>query len=190
MNKDKVQGVVIHIRKTSKKIVFIDIEPSDFKEKERLTIVFKSWECGDVIKEVIRGEKKIHLGDVVQFIGYFENEGTFGSLEYQIISLWSDTNPRTAFTPKPPENLGDNNEAEKLPCKEFINTGKCGKKMCSFYHTEDQRELIESRLDFVKRKKDKRILVHENNENIEASSNSQRARIFAEWIVQTFTQGK
>ena len=68
MNKDKVQGVVIHIRKTSKKIVFIDVEPSNYKEKERLTIVFKSWECGDVIKEVIRGEKKIHLGDVVQFI--------------------------------------------------------------------------------------------------------------------------
>ena len=189
MNKDNIQGVVIHIRKTSKKIVFIDIEPSDYKDKERITIVFKFWECGDVIKEVIRGEKKIHLGDLIQFKGCFENEVNFGCLEYQIISLWSDTNPNIAFVPKPPPSSGDNQDAKKLPCKEFINTGQCGKQMCLFYHTEDQKELIESRLDFVKKKKDKRVLVHENNAKIEASSNSQRARIFAEWIVNTFTLG-
>ena len=188
MNKDNVQGVVIHIRKTSKKIVFIDIEPSDCKDNERVTIVFKSWECGDLIKEVIRGEKKIHLGDLIQFKGDFENDVTFGCLEYQILSLWSDSNPTLAFVPKPPVNIGYD-AAKKRPCKEFINTGKCGKQICLFYHTEDQKELIESRLDFVQKKKDRRILVHENSSNIEASSHSQRARIFAEWIVKTFTLG-
>ena len=45
---------------------------------------------------------------------------------------------------------------------------------------------MEKRQQFVKQKKERQILEHENSFNIEVASSSQRARIFAEWIVDVF----
>ena len=180
----EVEGVVVHIRKSSKKLVFLDI----CRDEERITVLFKSWETESIV-EAVKGDRKIHLGDKVLFKGYFESEGgMFSVREYDILTLWSDTNPGESFVPQPPQKL--DGDCSQLPCKEFVNTGQCCKSQCSFLHTGDRAELIQSRVKYVQDKKERQILVHENNFEMEAASSSQRARIFAEWIVEKFGLGR
>ena len=180
----EVEGVVVHIRKSSKKLVFLDI----CRDEERITVLFKSWETESIV-EAVKGDRKIHVGDKVLFKGYFESEGgMFSVREYAILTLWSDTNPGESFVPQPPQKL--DGDCSQLPCKEFVNTGQCCKSQCSFLHTEDRAELIQSRVKYVQDKKVRQILVHENNFEMEAVSSSQRARIFAEWIVEKFGLGR
>ena len=64
----EVEGVVVHIRKSSKKLVFLDI----CRDEERITVLFKSWETESIV-EAVKGDRKIHLGDKVLFKGYFES---------------------------------------------------------------------------------------------------------------------
>lgn len=191
MIESEIEGVVVHIRKTSKKLAFFDVEPKVIRDsdRDRVTVVFKAWECGETIVRAVRGEAKIHLGDGVCFRGYFEDEDTFCAQDYQTVSLWSERCPDKTFQPKPPE-LCHSKDNRNLPCKEFVNTGKCTRSKCSYLHINDRTELIEKRLEFVKDKRDRRMLEHENDSGAEVAGNSQRARIFSEWILETFGLGR
>ena len=53
--KDSISGVVVHIRKKSKKLVFCDIEPSE-SGGEKVTVVLKSWENPQNIVQAVRGD--------------------------------------------------------------------------------------------------------------------------------------
>ena len=189
MTENEIEGMVVHIRKTSKKLAFFDIEPKVIRDRDRVTVVFKAWECEESIVRAVRGEAKIHLGDNVCFRGYFEDGDTFCAQDYQIVSLWSERCPDKTFQPKPPES-NHSKDSASLPCKEFLNTGKCTKSKCSYLHINDRTELIEKRLEFVKEKKERRVLEHENDSGAEVAGNSQRARIFSEWIVETYGLGR
>ena len=181
---DTVSGVVVHIRKSSKKLAFFDVETGEKEEKKRITVVFKTWECKDLLLKAIKGDKKIHVGDNVSFKGYPESETEFCVLEYQILQLWSETNPGVNFIPRPPE-LSVKSEAV---CKQFLNTGRCSREKCHFQHLEQQSELIEKRVKFVKEKKERQILVHEGDleKNDSIVNKSQRSRIYSEWIVNKY----
>ena len=181
--RDTVSGTIVHLRKTSKKLVFFDIEipPSDLRK----TVVVKSWESPEILNRAVKGKDKIHLGDVIEFKGYYESESVFCAHQYYIRTLWSATNPELNFTPRPPEPKNPPRETELL-CKHFLNTGRCLAERCGYKHLRDKEELVEKRLEFVKEKKERQLLVHENSLNIEVASSSQRARIFSEWIVEVF----
>ena len=192
MTENEIEGLVVHIRKTSKKLAFFDVEPKVTQDSDRgrVTVVFKAWECGEAIVRAVRGETKIHLGDNISFRGYYEDEdNNFCALDYQIVSLWSERCPDKTFQSKPPEN-NHAKESSNLPCKEFVNTGQCRKSKCLYLHISDRSELIEKRQEFVKEKRERRLLEHENDSGAEVAGNSQRARIFSEWIVETYGLGR
>jgi len=206
-----ISGTVVHIRKISKKLAFFDIEISELESnvdslketinnetlksnatRDRLTIVFKSWECGEDIVLATRSKEKIHVGDVVNFMGYFEDDTSFSAKSYRIKDLWSSKNPGVDFIPKPPPDKEDqrkrknsNEEAEPI-CKHFLNTGKCLKASCKFLHPEDRKVLTEKRVQFVKNKKERQLLVHEENFQCDIARSSQRASVYAKWIVEKF----
>ena len=183
MMRDSVSGTIVHLRKTSKKLVFFDIEipPGDLRK----TVVVKSWETPEILNRAVKGKEKIHLGDVIEFKGYHESDSVFSALNYEIRSLWSTRCPELSFTPRPPEQKHFPLETELL-CKHFLNTGRCAVEHCGYKHLRDKGELVEKRLEFVKEKKQRQLLVHENSFNIEVANSSQRARIFSEWIVDVF----
>jgi len=212
MMQSSISGTVVHIRKISKKLAFFDIENSDFEitsdpqnetsseesfnnklEIERVSVVFKSWECGENLVLAISSKEKIHVGDIVNFCGYFENKVTFSAKSYKIQQLWSSHNPGVDFIPKPPadaevkdrKRVLSNPESEEI-CKYFLNTGKCLKTSCKFLHPEDRKVLTQKRVQFVKNKKEKQLLVHESDFQGDIANSSQRARVFANWIVDKF----
>ena len=188
MNDSEIEGTVIHIRKTSKKIAFFDIEPKVTQDdRDRVSVVFKAWESGESIVRAVRGETKIHLGDELSFRGYSETADSFCALQYRILTRWSERCPGRAFQPRPPEN--NNIRNSDRPCKEFVNTGKCLKTKCCYQHTNDRGKLIERRLEFVKEKRERRLLEHEHDTGAEVAATSQRARVFSEWLVQTYSLG-
>ena len=183
MMRDSVSGTIVHIRKTSKKLVFFDIEipPRDLRK----TVVVKSWESPEILSRAVKGKDKIHLGDVIEFKGYNENDSVFSALNYEILTLWSAKSPDLNFTPRPPPQNNSPRESELL-CKHFLNTGRCLAEHCGYKHLRDKEELVEKRLQFVKEKKQRQLLEHENSFNLEVANSSQRARIFSEWIVELF----
>lgn len=160
----------------------------------RKTVVFKSWECGESLVLATRSKSKIHVGDEVTFSGYFENNDTFSAKTYSIDQLWSFISPGTFFLPKPPPDISSTTPVKRsrsdqefeLPCKHFLNTGKCLKSSCRYLHPEDKKELNEKRVEFVKRKRDKQLLVHEGDFMCDLASGCQRAKVYADWIVERF----
>ena len=119
---DSITGTVVHIRKTSKKLAFFDIEIS--QSDLRKTVAVKSWESPESLSRAVKGKDKIHVGDQIEFRGYQETELVFCAVSYDIVELWSDKNPQISFVPRPPEQKNVNSENELL-CKQFLNTGRC-----------------------------------------------------------------
>merc|ERR1719239_1051189 len=97
----KIEGQVVHIRKSEdQKIVFFDIEPTLVGEKtkdsdegpeplpQRMCIVLKSSNCGeDVLAKAVKTtSQRIHVGDVVAFVGAYEDKTTFGTKCFEVLS--------------------------------------------------------------------------------------------------------
>ena len=76
----------------------------------------------------ISSKEKIHVGDIVNFCGYFENKVTFSAKSYEIQQLWSSKNPGVDFIPRPPadaevkdrKRFHSNPESEEI-CKYFLH---------------------------------------------------------------------
>ena len=176
-NEKNVKGQIVHIRKVSQKIAFFDVIDGTGK---RITVVVKRWESGDLLTRITRGGEKVHVGDEVYFSGYFEKSGDFSAQNCVVLVLWSSENSNVPFVPIPPENPRSTPGEE--PCKYFVNTGACLIKNCRYRHENLRRDLIEKRVEFVKKKIEKRFLFHES----EVVSGSQRATVFSQWIVNKF----
>ena len=106
-------GQAVHIRNVSKKLMFIDVlEKSHDKNMEddisnfpRTTVMLKYTLCGEQLLNVARtSSSKIHVGDIVQFLGAFENEHnkTFIPLSFKIVSKWKEVHPSKSFRSIPP----------------------------------------------------------------------------------------
>ena len=222
---EKINGQIIHKRKLSKKLIFFDIEPVDVHEtnqistnsdnvvinnqpniqNERITIVLKSWDCGeDVFRKATQGNQKIHVGDKVSFTGKFEDVKTFSAKIFTVDEYWSAANPGLNFIPKPPEDQTEHKPEQKFEhkankleknetqtkhldkkklCKFYLNTGRCPKSSCKYSHSDD----ISKRVGFVKEKKEKQILNHESDAGMDdVLGGSQRAAVYANWIVEKY----
>jgi len=97
----KIEGQVVHIRKSEdQKIAFFDIEPTLLGEKtkdseegpeplpQKMCIVLKSSNCGeDVLAKAVKTtSQRIHVGDVVAFVGAYEDKTTFGAKSFEVLS--------------------------------------------------------------------------------------------------------
>eukprot|EP00088_Acartia_fossae_P050720 TRINITY_DN5684_c0_g1_i1.p1 TRINITY_DN5684_c0_g1~~TRINITY_DN5684_c0_g1_i1.p1 ORF type:complete len:372 (+),score=65.54 TRINITY_DN5684_c0_g1_i1:818-1933(+) len=200
----QVTGQIVHMRKLSKKIMFVDIlASSDGGHESRKTAVFKFWTLPpDTWSRCNRGTDKLHVGDIVQFYGLNEVDNADSMLsaqDYKILSLWRDISDGKPFVPIPPPSgdmpqpheadHGDSNRASTIqPCKFFVNTGKCDTVGCPYRHDTCREVLKANRSCYVKERLEKRVLVHEAEfeGSADLSSASKRSEKFAEWIVSTY----
>ena len=98
----KIEGQVVHIRKSEdQKIAFFDMDsqtllgekPENSDEEpgplsQRICIELKSWNCGeDVMEQAVKTtSQRIHVGDLVSFVGAYEGETTFGAKSFEVLS--------------------------------------------------------------------------------------------------------
>lgn len=184
-------GQIVHMRKLSKKMMFIDVFCVDSDEKDRQTLAIKFWNLSDEMWDrVNRGQNKLHVGDVVKFFGHWEQD-LFSISDYNFLSKWSQCSTDTAFTPIPPPstskcstNLKEKHDVHRVTvCKYYVNTGQCNTESCPFRHDADLGTLKSSRSNFVQDRLEKRILEHETQfkrEDLESAS--KRANLFASWL--------
>ena len=142
-------GQVVHIRKVSKRLCFVDVFRQDEGNprggddvgqaaRKRCCAILKSWVCGDgVMGSALRGESKIHCGDNVEFSGKMDETGHLVVSSYHISNRWKDSRPGEHFLPIPPPTIHENT-SESL-CKFWLNTGNCPKgDECKFRHEADE----------------------------------------------------
>ena len=98
----KIEGQVIWIRKSEdQNIAFFDIDSQtlvgeklkDSDEEpeplpQRICVALKSWICGeDVLEQAVKTtSQRIHVGDLVAFVGAYEDETTFGAKNFEVLS--------------------------------------------------------------------------------------------------------
>ena len=106
-------GQAVHIRNVSKKLMFIDIlekVPNENMDDvvsnyPRTTVMLKYTLCGEKLMNVAQtSSSKIHVGDIVQFLGAYENEHnkTFIPSSFKIVSTWKEAHPNKSFRSIPP----------------------------------------------------------------------------------------
>ena len=107
-----ITGQVVHKRSISKKLLFLDILTDIYEDdkdinlatSKRITVMFKSVSCGNELMQLARTTtNKIHIGDVVRFLGNFEdNTSIFLPMAFDVIDRWETSNPGKSFCPIPP----------------------------------------------------------------------------------------
>ena len=166
-----LEGQVVYKRNISKNIVFLDIRLVG-DDRTKVRGLCKAEICGqEVLDEIKRGVTKVHLGDLIRVRGSFEdNEGLFHIKESVVlIEKWQEKHPKIAFQPQIPMS-SESAEKKDKTCKFWTSNGSCPKgSQCAYNHP------------------DKRVSKPKNHENDEhLVSRHQRARIFAEWVVEKF----
>ena len=98
----KIEGQVILIRKSEdQNIAFFDIDSQTLvgeKRKDsdeepeplpqRICVALKSWNCGEgVLEQAVKTtSQRIHVGDLVAFVGAYEDESTFNAKTFEVLS--------------------------------------------------------------------------------------------------------
>jgi len=120
-----LRGQILHMRKVSKKLMFIDIEVTgETNENTRESLIFKFWEVPELYDLINRGSDKLHVGDIVTFFGAWDDTA-FSVSQYTIMVPWSSVSEGLAFTPVPPATVSTTKRkvsAEAL-CKFFCKHG-------------------------------------------------------------------
>jgi len=89
-----LSGQIVHIRKLSKKMMFVDIFVINNNEltveKQRKKLVFKFWDLPSTMWDrTNRGKDKLHVGDSVSFHGGWQDD-LFSVSSYDFITKWND----------------------------------------------------------------------------------------------------
>ena len=203
-NETVVSGQIVHLRKLSKKMMFVDIiannDISDSQSEDnnclRKNLVFKFWDLASCMwDKTNRGDDKLHHGDIVQFHGTWHKD-LFSVRDYTFINKWSDiSKDNTAFKPIPPiNNKHKSTQESNIPCKYFVNTGKCETTNCAYLHETNSKKLKSSRNNYVQERIQRRILEHEiqfDDENISSEKNglhpaTKRCEEFTKWLVNQY----
>ena len=164
----RLEGQVVYKRNVSKNIVFLDLVGED---KIRIRALCKAEICGqDIVDEIKRGSTKVHLGDVIQVSGSFDDSDGLFHLRESVVHLekWQEKHPKVAFHPQIPTKSSDSLEKKDEFYQSGKNTGSCSKS--SQIHPDQTKSKAKGG--------------HESGEHL--VSRHQRARIFAEWAVQKF----
>lgn len=210
----KLAGQVVHIRRVSKRLCFIDLFCEDEgssqglesrgddvsgASRRRSCAILKSWVCGDgVMSSALRGENKIHCGDNVVFSGKMDETGHLLVSSYHFINRWKDSRPGEQFLPIPPPMIHES--TSESPCKFWLNTGNCPKgEECKFRHqAAEGTDLSGIRASYVNERLSSRMdaqlnahhqsgdLDHTAQDLDDPSTRHQRATIFARWLCEEF----
>ncbi|KAG0333090.1 hypothetical protein BG000_009494, partial [Podila horticola] len=91
-----------------------------------------------------------------------------------------------------PDQPLDRGDASQPHCKFWLNSGKCNKQKCDFWHETDQAKLKTERRRWVEERiQAKRQLSHHSCDPHQATTKNQhreRSLYFAQWLIQTFTR--
>ncbi|KAF9333004.1 hypothetical protein BG006_004099 [Podila minutissima] len=86
----------------------------------------------------------------------------------------------------------DRGDASQSHCKFWLNSGKCNKQKCDFWHETDQAKLkIERRRWVEERIQAKRQISHHSCDPHQSTTKNQhreRSLYFAQWLIHTFTR--
>lgn len=91
-----IKGQVVHKRTPGKNLLFLDIIEEG--KQTRASVLFKDQ---NILEQVKRGDKKVHLGDTLRVEGSFDGN-IFLATSFTIIQAWKDKFPRKTFQAIPP----------------------------------------------------------------------------------------
>lgn len=178
--KDEFLGQIIHIRSTSKKVVWLYTE--SMTSKERISVLG----CDSTDPLLLAFLKyTVKLGDIVRFKGTMDRaplKELFRPAKCEMITKYFGS-PFTAITPPPKKDI-----PVELACKSWINSGSCPNGIaCKFQHPVGE-QLKTARQEYMAAKVEKKKTVNMdlNDPHLQKSSHGSRSSVFADWIWATF----
>ena len=185
MKDDELVGQVVHRRRKSKKLCFLDVMSSE----KRYCVVAKSERNGVATACGLEGVKlaiAVRAGDTVRVSGVWEDAATLlcdGRLE--VADRWDHSTP---FEPIPPPPSAKAPPASSpLPCKFWVNTGACTSgDGCRYVHDQSGRAAAGARWVAAKRDERRALRGQDDLAAHDESKNSSRHRVVAEFLLRTF----
>ncbi|EQC34844.1 hypothetical protein SDRG_07648 [Saprolegnia diclina VS20] len=200
-----VQGQLVHQRKLSRKCSFFDVVVGSARVEAILKI-----QDDLSVDDVKALRSRLVLGDIVKVDGVLEtlpsatrpfSESPTGYLlharDITVLTPWKEAQPGKTFTPVPvttttttaTQSLSKEAQAA-VPCKFWINTGRCHKGAACPMRHDDVKELKALRKAWLAdRLHKKRLVAHQADDPTDPhakQSKHNRAGIFAKWLVETF----
>lgn len=184
----ELRGQVVHRRRMSKKLCFLDVMSSDV----RYCVVAKSEVEGVATACGLEGVKLatgVRAGDVVRVSGVWEDDVTLvcdGRLA--VVDRWNDSHS-APFDPIPPAPSARKAAAaaSSLPCKFFVNTGACTSgDACRYVHDRSGRAAAGARWVAAKRDERRKLRGQDDLSAHDESKNSARHRVVSEFVLKTF----
>lgn len=187
-----VRGQLVFRRRVSRKLVFYELEVQEGEGASHgIELCIKASD-GMIEERVKHCRDQLKLGDVVVVVGAMEENGrTLRVREVDVVQPWKEAHPHEHFLPKRilqhTENDDTDEKNEEVAgagvCKFFLNTGRCSAgETCKFLHTNDA---VEKRA-FIKQRMEAKVALSDNPHKDEAQSKRKRAKVFVDWLVDTF----
>ncbi|EER12253.1 hypothetical protein Pmar_PMAR001050 [Perkinsus marinus ATCC 50983] len=140
--------------------------------------------------------KPVHLGDVVRVEGFIQETRRPGAMAVRLGKGFltnTATAPHGEFVP--PEHQDRVYDLKDLPCplervcKFFVNNnGRCHRKVCDDVHIQISGR---ARKEYMERMRESKSAASHHVDDLyemhEKEKHANRARVFAEWLVDTFT---
>ncbi|OQS07305.1 hypothetical protein THRCLA_00686 [Thraustotheca clavata] len=203
-----IKGQLVHHRKLSAKCSFFDLfaKLKDGAQEHRVEVILKIRH--DISLEQVKLlRSRLVLGDEIQVDGLleklqnaeciFEDKPTgylVHAKDITVLTAWKDSNPGKTFTPLPSnyssKSNATKNDKSDLPCKFWINTGRCNKgDSCPMKHDDLSTVKSAKKAWLAERLHNKRLQAHQaedTNDPHAKQSKHFRAAIFATWLIDTF----
>jgi len=189
-------GRVVAVRRLSKRATFVDLQ---LASGTHLELLLKPLDT----PESFTPEKvaALRLGDTVLCSGCTDSDGVFLVASFTWQRRWSEEGGGTPFTAQPaaaqstaPHGAAKGEETAQAVCKHFLNTGTCTRgDACSKRHVRDAALLAiwlkERRMRRSELSLQSHLSLDDGDVGPQGSAiavKSQRASIFADWLVQQF----
>lgn len=181
-DKQEITGQVLHIRSSSKSVIWLHFQIND-NQQSRIEVICKASESPAILA-LFRHTLKV--GDIVTVIGNLEVD-LFHAFGCTMVEKYSKATP---FIPIPPEQNTAGKEVSEV-CKFWINTGRCwyGAE-CTYLHPAKGDELKKARREWlINRRKVRDALADPDDPHISTGkeSHGHRADLFSEWLLATFS---
>uniref|UniRef100_A0A7S3XC35 C3H1-type domain-containing protein n=1 Tax=Picocystis salinarum TaxID=88271 RepID=A0A7S3XC35_9CHLO len=187
-----LRGQLVFRRRVSRKLVFYELELQEAEGGSHgIELCIKAGdEMSEMQVKVFRD--RLRLGDVVVVDGAMEECGrTLRVKDVAVVQGWKETHPHEHFVPR--RILQPNVKEDKIDqqvetkgaglCKFFLNTGRCSSgETCKFLHVNGAIE----KQAFLQQRMERKTALSDNPHKSEAKSKRKRAKVFVDWLVDTY----